>query len=425
MNSIDKNDKPTQSLIETDEAFLRDLQQHAYRFFVEAAAPETGFVSDRSRFDGSSHGGVASSAACGFALAAYSIASQTPWLSSFDQASSHAEKLLLSLWERAPHERGFLYHFFDRVDGKRAFDCEASSIDTALLLAGAMVAAVTFGRQSRIGQLADELCNRVEWDWMLTTNGVLRMGWKPETGHLDACWDRYSELMILVLIAIGAKRHRIPGDCWTRWRRQDQLVFNGRSFLHYPPLFVHQYSHAYFDFRNVVSPSGRSYWENSITAHEAQIDFMLQLGQRYPDRFGHYGEDLWGLTSSESIHGYNDWGGPYQQDRIEPDRNIDGSVVPSAAGGALAIVPGRALRTLQYQKQTFGPRVYGPFGFVNAHHPGSEWVSRDVIGIDTGITLLMAENLRTGFVWKQFMQHEIARDGLHRAGFTTSASRML
>lgn len=400
-----------------DASFLLDLQRRTYQYFVEAADPKTGFVSDRASTDGSWASPSASSAACGFGLAAHSVAVGRG-LATRDEAVVRVRRLLDSLVNIAPHERGFVYHFFGARDGVRAHHCEASSVDTALMIAGAMTAAMTFADDSDIVSLADQLYRRVDWNWMLDGQETLSMGWTPEVGMLPYRWDSYSEGVILILLAIGAPENAIPPSCWQAWRREPVLSFQGQGFLTYPPLFVHQYPMAFFDFRDVRSPSGRDYWDNATRAHHAQIDFMTRLGQRYPDQFGHYGAQLWGLTSSDSVDGYRDWGGPYQPGRFEPDRGIDGSVVPSAAAGGLAIVPEQALQTLRHQHAVFGDTIYGRYGFTNAHNPATGWIGSDVIGIDTGISMIMAENLQSGAVWNAFMSHPAAKRALTLARFT-------
>jgi hypothetical protein len=324
--------------------------------------------------------------------------------------------MLTSLLSLAEHERGFVYHFIDRTTGARALNCEASTIDTALLIAGAMHASQAFADDSEIVAMSDALYRRVQWRAMLGENGCLHMGWNPETGMISHQWDSFSELTILVLLAIGAPANEIPGECWQAWRRSKTLHHDGQPFLSYPPLFVHQYPHVFFDFRSVVSPSGRSYWRNSQIAHHAHIAYLNSLAQEHAS-FRHYGDDLWGITSSDSESGYRDWGGPYEDGVTRPERGIDGTVVPSAAGGALAIVPEPSLRTLNFQRQQYGATVYGRYGFANAFNPATGWVGRDVIGIDTGITLLSAANLINEGVWKPFMQHPAAVRALDRAGF--------
>jgi hypothetical protein len=400
-----------------DETFLLDMQARCYRYFIDAANPRTGLIADRGATDGSWVSSYASSAACGFGLATHSIAADAGWCSR-GEAADRVRLMLRSLVELAEHENGFVYHFIDTSTGRRALGCEASSIDTALMLAGAMCAAVTFSDDVQIAELSETLYQRVDWRWMLGVNQWLHMGWTPESGMIPYQWDSYSELLVLVLLAIGAPASPIPPTAWTSWRREPLLQFEGEDFLSYPPLFVHQYPLAFFDFRNLNTPQDRNFFTNAVRAHRAHIAFLTELGKRDSVRFGHYGADLWGLTSSDSESGYRDWGGPYQVGRYEPDRGIDGTVVPSAAAGALPIVPSEALRTLRYQRDQFGDRIYGPYGFANAHNPATGWVSRDVIGIDTGISLLMAENLRTGRVWSTFMQHPAAIRATKLAGFT-------
>jgi hypothetical protein len=401
---------------ESDDHFLQDLQARCYQFFLDAANPKTGFVSDRCATDGSWFSRHASSASCGFGLAAHCVASQAGWLS-HDEAAERVRLTLRSLLEVAAHERGFVYHFFDTSTGERALQSEVSSIDTALMLAGAMNAGVTFSNDKQIVEMSEELYRRVDWQWMLGSNDLLHMGWTPEGGMISHQWDRYSELIILVLMAIGAPASPIPPRCWQAWRREPVLDFEGEGFLSYPPLFVHQYPMAFFDFRQYASATDRDFFRNAVSAHRAQIAFMTELGKRDPARFGHYGADLWGLTSSDSADGYRDWGGPYETGRFEPDRGIDGTIVPSAAAGGLAIVPSEALRTLRFQVTQYGERVYGRYGFVNAFNPVTGWVGRDVIGIDTGISLLMAENNRTGGVRNTFMQHPAAQRAMALTGF--------
>lgn len=400
-----------------DAEFLADLRVRCYRYFVDAADPATGLISDRGRLDGGAFSEHASSAACGFGLAAYAVA-PAAGLDNFERARERTRRLLRSLLELAEHHKGFVYHFIGCSDGRRRMTCEASTIDTALMLAGVMCSETTFGLDAEISHLCQELMRRTDWQSMLVEGNVLSMGWAPEQGMLPYNWDRFSELTILVLLAIGAPQHAIDPVAWHAWRREQILTYDGTSFLSYPPLFVHQYPTAFFDFRGVRSPSGRSYWQNSVTAHLAQIDFQKRLAERYPAEYGHYGDDLWGLTSSDSPTGYRDWGGPYDDNRAEPDRGIDGTVVPSAAGGGLAIVPAQAIETLRYQHARFGSQIYGRYGFTNAFNPVTRWIAPDVIGIDTGITLLMAENLRSGGVWQAFMKHPVAQAGFERAGFT-------
>ena len=399
-----------------DVTLLRDMQRRCLRFFMDAAHPDTGLISDRAATDGAWFSEHASSAACGFGLASFAVAAKSGWMTRED-AAVRIKRMLSSLLTSVEHENGFVYHFFSRVSGQRSGQSEASSIDTAIMIAGALTASSAFANDTEIASMVDQLYRRVKWNWLMDTDQIMSMGWTPESGTMPQRWESYSEMLLLLLLAIGAPSSPVPPEAWTAWRREPKLEFNGEEFLTYPPLFVHQYPHTFFDFRDRVSPSGRNYWRNSIVGHDAHLAFLEELGKKYPDRFEHYGPDLWGLTSSDSATGYRDWGGPYEQGRVEPDRGIDGTIVPSAAAGGLAVVPEASLRTLRYQREKFGDRVFGKYGFVNAFNPATGWVNPDVIGIDTGISMLMAENLLEESVWSLFMAHPAAELAFQRVGF--------
>ncbi len=394
-----------------DAAFLVELEKRSLRFFVECADPLTGLVSDSAKRDGSESQEVASSAAMGFGLTALCIGAEYGWLDR-EEAERRVLKTLRFLLESVEHERGFVYHFLDKKTGKRVWNSEASSIDTALLLGGALTAKQFFDNPE-IAVLADAMYARVDWPWMLNGGRTLSMGWAPESGFIEARWDHFSEHTLMDLLAIGSPTHPVDADLWHAWRREPVVTYDGRTFLQHPPLFVHQFSHAWIDYRN-KRDAWANYWNNSVQATLAHRQFIID--QR--DRFPHYGPELWGVTSSDSASGYASWGGP-PQDTGFP---IDGTVVPCAAAGSLPFTPEVCLKTLTHMKERYGDRIWGPYGFADAFNPATGWVSDIVIGIDVGITLLMAENYRSGFVWEYFMRNSEIQDAMWRAGFVGTGS---
>src|SRR5437868_5535670 len=214
--------------------------------------------------------------------------------------------------------------------------------------------------------------------------------------------------MMMYLFGLGYSTHPLPGDAWNAWKRMT-FEYGGLRYIgSYAPLFVHQYSQAWFDFRGKHDRYA-NYFKNSAIATEVHRRFCLELHKQFPD----YGDDLWGITASDSKHGYVVWGGPPE---IGP---IDGTVVPSAAGGSLPFMPEQTLRVLKTMKERYGAGAWCRYGFVDAFNPLQKWYDTDVIGIDTGITMLMAENLRTGFVWDTFMKTSEAQRGMQRAGLLT------
>jgi len=387
-----------------DQRFLEEMERANFLFFWEQANPYTGLIKDRSQANGPDPRDVASIAATGFGLTALCIADQHGWEKP-GKLKERARNTLRFLLKRAPHEHGFFYHFMQMHTGERAFESEISSIDTSLLLCGALACRVHFD-DAEIKDLATQMYERVDWPWMLHGGATLSHGWKPETGFLKYRWDLYCELMMIYLLGLGSPTRPLPAECWDAWRRPI-FEYQGAKYVGSDaPLFVHQYSHAWFDFRGKRDKYA-DYFANSVIATEAHKKWCISLAKQFPD----YSEDLWGITSSDSPHGYVAWGGP------PPMGPIDGTVVPAAAGGSLAFLPQDALRVLGAIRNRYAKKTWKRYGFVDAFNPLTNWFNADVIGINLGITLLMAENGRSGFVWETFMKNEDVRRGMERAGF--------
>jgi len=315
------------------------------------------------------------------------------------------------LWKSCPHEHGFFYHFMNCSSGERAFKSEVSSIDSSILFCGVLTSRAYFD-DAEIRSLATQLYERADWQWFLNGGRAVSMGWKPETGFLKARWDHYCELMMIYLLGIGSPTHAIPPDSWKAWSRP-VINYQGIEYISgKDPIFTHQYSHAWFDFRG-KRDAYADYFENSVKATKAHKLFCLSLRERFPD----YDEDLWGITASDSAHGYVAWGGP------PPIGPLDGSVVPCTAAGSLPFLPRDAIRVLQNLRVKFEEKAWKRYGFVDAFNPLTDWYDPDVIGLDLGISLVMAENARSGFVWETFMKNEEARRGMERAGFQATQSQ--
>ena len=388
-----------------DSQFLEEIEKANFLFFWEQANPENGLVRDRSNIGGGNNTNtVASIAGTGFGLTALCIGQENGWVSRHD-ARGRALTLLHFLSKSMPTHRGFFYHWADLKTGQRVWDSEVSSVDTALLLCGVLTCREHF-RYAEITRLAYEIFNRIDWTWLSEDTTLLPHGWTPESGFLPYRWDLYSEHMMMYLLGLGSMAHPLPADAWNSWKRTT-FEYEGLRYIgSYAPLFIHQYSQAWFDFRGKHDRYA-DYFQNSVTATQAHVRFCEELGKQFPD----YGSDLWGITASDSQYGYVVWGGPPE---VGP---IDGTIVPSAAGGSLPFLPEAALRSLKSIRNRYGSHAWGRYGFVNAFNPQKGWYDSDVIALDTGITMLMAENLRNGFVWKTFMRNAEARRGLERAGF--------
>jgi hypothetical protein len=395
---------PAGVLSPDDDQFLDELEKQTFQFFWEQGSPQSGLVRDRANVSGNENSVVASIAATGFGLTALCIAEQRRYVSRVD-ARDRVLAALRFLWKKMPTHRGFFYHFADINTGERVWDSEVSSVDTAILLCGILTCRRHFEEHSEISLLAYEIFNRVDWSWLSEDTSLLPHGWTPEGGFLPYRWDYYSEMMMIYLLGLGSLTHPLPTDVWNAWKRLRFEFDEIRYIGSFAPLFVHQYSQAWFDFRN-KRDAYADYFQNSIFATDAHRRFCLELSKQFPD----YSDDLWGISASDSQQGYVIWGGPPM---LGP---IDGTVVPSAPAGSLPFLPQPVMRVLRNVRDHYG-KAWSRYGFVNAFNPLKNWYDTDVVGIDTGITMLMAENTRSEFVWKTFMKNPEAQRGMDRAGF--------
>ncbi|HVC46312.1 MAG TPA: glucoamylase family protein [Terracidiphilus sp.] len=392
-------------LTKADEGFLDDLIRQGCLYFWEQGSPTTGQVLDRARHD---LGGardprrIASIAATGFGLTALCIADKHgyfPHTQIVERVRSTLDWHLNTL----PEVHGFFYHFNDIETGARIGKCELSSIDSSLLLCGVLTAHAYFNDQ-KIKEYSRQIYERVDWPWMLDGGEAFSMGWQPETGFLDGRWNHYCELMMIYLLAIGSPTHPVDPSHWNAFTRpvihyKDFTYISGKD-----PLFTHQYSQAWYDFRG-KRDAYTNYFQNSVTATRAHEEFCIATYPKW------YDEDYWGISASDYEGGYTAWGGP------PPQGPIDGTVVPCATAGSLAFLPSDCLHVLMAMRQKWGKRAWTRYGFVDAFHPAANWYDPDVLGIDQGISVLMAENLRTGLVWKMFMKNPENAIAMRRAGF--------
>jgi hypothetical protein len=394
-----------------DHAFLEDLSKRSFMFFWEQANPRTGIARDRSKTDGTPSPNaieIGSIASVGFGLSGLCIAAERGWLPK-EQVLERARTTLRFFAESMPQEHGWYYHFVNLNTGAREWQSELSSIDTALLLGGVLTARRCFAGDADVVRYADTIYRRVDFSWMLAGDpAILSHGWKPESGFLKGRWDHYCELMILYLLGIGSPTHPIPSASWRAWTRPT-MTFQQYTYVSAAdPLFVHQYSHAWIDFRGRRERDAphTDWFENSVIATRAHKAFCVSLSKEFLG----FSDTVWGITASDSRKGYIAWGGPPRH------KEIDGSVVPAAAGGSLMFASDITVPALKDMKRKFGDRIYGRYGFTDAFHPTDDWVNPDVIGIDLGIILLSAENLRTGQVWNWFMMNPEIPLALDRAG---------
>ncbi len=398
------------ALAPAESALLDEMERRAVLYFVEQSDPLTGLTHDRAANMGTPSRAPSSVAATGFALAAWCVASERGWLRP-EEARRFAVRALRTVADGHAQEHGWLFHFVDATSGQRVWQSEASTIDTALFLQGAIFAR-EYLRDEEVTRQVDRIYRRIDWRWALDGGATLTHGWRPEDGFIPYRWDRFAEMMGLYLLGIGAPEHPLPPETWQAWRRDPVVSDDGSKFVPGGPLFTHQYAQAWFDFRGRRDACA-DYWQNSVDATLAQRDWSAAQAGRFPA----WSRDLWGLTASDSARGYRSWGTPVRGGN-DPS---DGTLVPCAPGGSLPFAPRECLASLLRMREVGGAALWGRYGFSDAFNPQTGWVGPDVIGIDVGIMLVMAENLRSGLVWRNFMRAPEVRRGMELAGFSQPA----
>ena len=412
-----------------DDAFLDDLSRRSFQYFWEQSDPGTGITRGRARFDGSPYPperrDVGSTGDTGFSITALCIGAERGWVKR-SEARDRVHATLESYWRVVKDEHGWFYHWINTRTGARTgatFDSaelkipegkemkrpksEVSTSDSTWLVAGALTARQYFKEDPAIAKLATDIYSRVDYRWM--RNGhptLLAHGWMPEDGFLEARYEKYCQLPCMYLLGIGSPAHPLLPESWYAWDRDPQ-TYGPYNFLGKSLLWTYQYPLAWFDFRDLRESklSKANYFRNSATATRAHRQFCISLASEFPG----YSENIWGVTSSLSKTGYKAWGGPPRR------KGLDGTVVPCAAAGSLMFTPDISIPALRTMQERFGDRIYGRYGFADAFHPGNGFVAQDVIGLDIGITLLSAENLRTGNVWKWFMANPEAQRAMDLA----------
>jgi hypothetical protein len=389
---------------ELDSALLDDLERVSFDFFWNESDPNTGLVRDRALADGGDNRLMGSIAATGFGLTALCIGHQRKYRSP-KEITARVRTTLRFLLTQAHQVNGFYYHFVDIHTGNRYGVSEISPIDMAILLCGVLTCREFF-HDSQIRHDANEIYRRVDWTWALNDGDSFALEWTPEFGFSHLRWTEYSESMMMYLLAMGSPRHPIPAECWDKIQRP-WLVYDHYRYISAPaPLFIHQFSHAWFDFRG-KQDAHADYFANSVLACQAHREFCQKLSSQFPC----YSGEVWGITSSDSSTGYVAWGGP---PILGP---IDGTIVPAAAAGSLPFISDEAVSVLRNLRGYYGRQIWKKYGFVDAFNPLTGWASPDVVGIDVGISMLMAENARSRFVWNTFMRNHEVQVAMERAGF--------
>ncbi len=429
-------------------AFLDTLEDRTFHYFWDLTNPQNGLTPDRAPSPSFS-----SIAAVGFALTAYPIGVERGFITRA-QAAQRTLTTLRFFWT-APQDsavsgatgyHGFFYHFLDMSTGQRFQNVELSTIDTSLLLAGVLFCQSYYdgadSTESLIRSLADSIYYRVDWTWARPRPPVVSMGWHPEGGFIPADWIGYNEAMILYILALGSPTHPVDSTAWAAWVGGYQwATFRGQDYVQFGPLFGHEYSHVWIDFRSIqdayMRGRGIDYFENSRRATYAQRAYAAAN----PGAWSGYSNQIWGLTASDgpanttlALHGRTRQFHTYWARGVSAlETNDDGTLAPTAAGGAVPFAPEIAIPALITMRETYGSHLFSTYGYRDAFNPTFTaqvpvergdvdpvfgWFDVDYLGIDQGPILAMIENYRSELVWRVMRRNPYIVQGLKRAGFT-------
>jgi hypothetical protein len=429
---------PYSQIDEEKQAFLEDLKKRNFDYFWNTMDSSTYQIPDRYP-----ERTFTSIAATGFGLTAYIIGVNNAYITR-EAGARRVLNTLEWIWQSPQNQekkgasgyRGFYYHFLTFGNGDRFKEVELSTIDTGLLMAGILACQSFFtGKdtvEQRIRALSDSLYLRIEWDWAMDKDNSMSMGWSPEKGFIQSKWTGYNEAMILLIMALGSPSHPIDGSAWKTWTETYSWdSFYGFEHINFGPLFGHQYSHMFIDFRGIfddyMEAKGIDYFENSRRATLSNRAYCIDN----PKRFAGYGTNLWGLTAcdgpqnttkffnSDSVSFYS------YRARGASELHIvdDGTIAPTAAGGSIPFAPVECIDALFYIKNKYGKKVFQEYGFIDAFNLSFEnkgiygWYDTMYLGIDQGPFVIQIENYQNELIWDIMKHNKYIVNGLRRAGF--------
>ncbi|GAB6282733.1 MAG: glucoamylase family protein [Ignavibacterium sp.] len=423
-------------LSEDEKIFLDTLQYYSFKYFIEESNYENGLVKDRSTKTSPS-----SITAVGFGIVSWAIGAEHNWITRKEAAQRTLNTLRFFYnSDQSPNAistgyKGFYYHFLEMDSGKRWRDCELSNIDTGLLFGGIIFARQYYVQnnsvEKEIRKLAELILNRADWNFFVLPDtgkygSLLSMGWRPEESSNSRGWDGYNEALIIHIIAAGTNLNN-PQKVYKKWLSSYLWDEPYKDFAHviFPPLFGHQYSHIFIDFRNYfdeyMKEKGIDYFENSRRATYTQQKYAIEN----PLGWKGYDSLTWGITACDgpgSKYNYDDKKFyDYAGRGSSGPKHIlfdDGTIAPTAAGGSIPFAPEITIPTLMNMYKKYGSQgLWNKYGLLDAFNPTLNWYNDDYLGIDQGPIVLMIENFRNGFVWKYVMKDPIIQKGLKALGF--------
>lgn len=407
------------SVSEEEEVLLEELRAGIMFFYEGAQRSVTaayGLIPDRYNVNGGYFETIASIASVGYGLTAYQLGIEYGWLDR-EEVYDLVSRTFTTL-ENLERIHGFYYHFINMSGanaGKRAWSCELSVIDTAILINGVLTIGHYFGGELKTR--ANLLYEAVEWNWYFNTkNNRFYMGYKPETGF-EGAWDQYAEQLMIYILAAGSPTHSVGIEAYNTMKSGSKKAYKTEDYDAFymtwtGSIFTYQFSHAWANFRGYNDKEGINWYDNSVNATKASRAYAVANANKYKT----YSEVSWGFTACDGPNGYRgDYGSAPSAGGAH---YLDGTVPPCGALGSLPFLPQEVIAAANNYRSV--NKLWSKYGFIDSYNlgtaegytnkditgkiPANGWYNKDIIGIDKGISVLMIGNYLTQTTWDTYMQ---------------------
>lgn len=413
-----KDEGYERNVINTVSNYALQEEEASFNFFWETQNTDEeaggyGLIPDRYPSNG-----LASIASVGFGLAGFPIGVENEWITKkegLDRTISTLKNM-----KNLKTVEGFYYHFYNEKSGNPASGSEISNIDTAIFIAGALVAGEYFGGEAKT--LAYEIYDAINWPWYINkTTNRFYMGYNPVTKVFSGAWDVYGEQLMMYFLAAGSKTYPIEKKVYDSFNRLSG-TYGGETFIHswFGSIFTYQFSHSFVDFRNIVDEDGINWFENSVKATKANRQFCIDNSST----FRTFSEDSWGTTACDTPTGYSGTLGAAPSGFNNDAHKNDGTIALAGSIGSMPFAPTEVMSSIKNYYEAFNGGLVGKYGLYDAYNieKDTPWIASDVIGIDKGVTLLMIENHRSNLVWDIFNNTEFMERAIKVLGFTKTNS---
>ncbi|GHB58407.1 glucoamylase family protein [Persicitalea jodogahamensis] len=406
----------------SDDDLLELVQKQTFRYFWDFGHPVSGLARERSNESFNYGSEVVTTGGTGFGVMAMVVAAERGWQPR-DSVVNRLLKMVMFL-QKADAYHGIFPHWLNGSTGKTIpfsrKDDGADLVESAFLFQGLLCARQYFKNdtpaENNLRNRINNLWREAEWDFF-TREGreVLYWHWSPNNGWaMDFELRGYNETLITYILAASSPRYSIRPDVYHQGWAVGRNFLNKREFYDVKlplgpdyggPLFFTHYSFLGLNPKGLTDRYA-DYWEQNT--NHTLINYLYCVDN--PRKFKGYGENSWGLTSSDTPGGY----------RGHSPTNDNGTITPTAALSAFPYTPDKSMKALRHFYDDLGDKTWSEYGFVDAFNESENWYADSHLAIDQGPIIVMIENHRTGLLWNLFMSCPEISEGLKKLDFKST-----